>query len=37
VPTESVIYPGEGHAMRDPRDQEDFETRALGWFKKYLK
>jgi len=36
VPTASVIYPGEGHAMRNPKDQEDFETRALAWFNKYL-
>jgi len=36
VPTESVIYPGEGHAMRNPKDREDFEQRALAWFRKYL-
>ena len=36
VPTQSVIYPGEGHGMRDPKHLEDFEQRALGWFKKYL-
>ena len=37
VPTQSVIYPGEGHGMRDPKHLEDFEQRAQGWFKKYLK
>jgi dipeptidyl aminopeptidase/acylaminoacyl peptidase len=36
VPTESVVYAGEGHAMRNPKDQEDFEQRALAWFGKYL-
>jgi len=37
VPTTSVIYPGEGHAMRtDPRHLEDFEKRFLAWFAKYL-
>jgi dipeptidyl aminopeptidase/acylaminoacyl peptidase len=36
VPTESVIYPGEGHGMRDPKHLEDFEQRTLAWFKKYL-
>jgi dipeptidyl aminopeptidase/acylaminoacyl peptidase len=36
VPTQSVIYPGEGHAMRNPLHQEDFEQRAVAWFNKYL-
>jgi dipeptidyl aminopeptidase/acylaminoacyl peptidase len=36
VPTESVIYPGEGHAVRDPKDVADIETRSLAWFAKYL-
>jgi dipeptidyl aminopeptidase/acylaminoacyl peptidase len=36
VPTQSVIYPGEGHGMRDPKHLEDFEQRTLAWFKKYL-
>jgi dipeptidyl aminopeptidase/acylaminoacyl peptidase len=36
-PTEGVIYPGEGHGMRDPRHIEDFENRMLAWFNRYLK
>ena len=34
--TEAVIYPGEGHGMRDPKHIEDFEDRMLAWFDKYL-
>ncbi len=37
VPTASMIYPGEGHAMRDPRHIKDYQDRALAWFAKYLK
>jgi dipeptidyl aminopeptidase/acylaminoacyl peptidase len=37
VPTEAVVYPGEGHRMRDPKHLEDYQTRALGWFARYLK
>ena len=37
VPTESVIYPGEGHAMRNPAHIEDFQRRTLAWFAKYLR
>jgi len=37
VPTVSVIYPGEGHGMRDPKHIADFEDRLVGWFGKYLK
>jgi dipeptidyl aminopeptidase/acylaminoacyl peptidase len=37
VPTQSVIYPGEGHGMRDPAHLEDFETRSVAWFDRYLK
>ncbi len=37
VPTEGVIYPGEGHGMRDPKHIEDFENRMIAWFDKYLK
>jgi dipeptidyl aminopeptidase/acylaminoacyl peptidase len=36
VPTESVIYPGEGHAVREPKDFADIEARSLAWFAKYL-
>jgi dipeptidyl aminopeptidase/acylaminoacyl peptidase len=37
VPTVSVIYPGEGHWMHDPKHVEDFENRLLAWFGKYLR
>ncbi len=37
VPTVSVIYPGEGHWMHDPKHVQDFEDRLVGWFDKYLK
>ncbi len=36
VPTQSVIYPGEGHGMRDPQHLKDFQERTLAWFGKYL-
>jgi dipeptidyl aminopeptidase/acylaminoacyl peptidase len=37
VPTSSVIYPGEGHALRDPLNIADIERRTLAWFDKYLR
>jgi dipeptidyl aminopeptidase/acylaminoacyl peptidase len=37
ITTEAVVYPGEGHGMRDPKHIEDFEDRMLVWFDKYLK
>ena len=36
VPTELVIYPGEGHAIAKPEHQRDIEQRVLGWFDRYL-
>jgi dipeptidyl aminopeptidase/acylaminoacyl peptidase len=36
VPTSSVIYSGEGHAIRDPKNIADLERRTLAWFDKYL-
>jgi dipeptidyl aminopeptidase/acylaminoacyl peptidase len=36
VPTQSVIYPGEGHGMRDPKHLEDYQQRTLAWFARYL-
>jgi dipeptidyl aminopeptidase/acylaminoacyl peptidase len=36
VPTAMVIYPQEGHALRDPAHLEDAQRRVLGWFGKYL-
>jgi dipeptidyl aminopeptidase/acylaminoacyl peptidase len=35
VPTQLVIYPDEGHGIRQPRHQEDVLRRTLAWFEKY--
>ncbi|HWB14200.1 MAG TPA: S9 family peptidase [Pirellulales bacterium] len=32
VPTEMVIYPNEGHGIRQPRHQADVLRRVLAWF-----
>jgi dipeptidyl aminopeptidase/acylaminoacyl peptidase len=37
VPTAVMIYPGEGHGLRDPAHAEDALQRTLAWFDKYLK
>jgi dipeptidyl aminopeptidase/acylaminoacyl peptidase len=37
VPTSIMIYPGEGHGLRDPKHLADAEQRTLAWFDKYLK
>jgi dipeptidyl aminopeptidase/acylaminoacyl peptidase len=36
VPTELVVYPGEGHAIRDPEHQRDIMERMVKWFDLYL-
>jgi dienelactone hydrolase len=36
VPTAMVIYPQEGHALRDPAHLEDAQRRVIAWFGKYL-
>jgi dipeptidyl aminopeptidase/acylaminoacyl peptidase len=36
VPTSVMIYPGEGHGLRNPANAEDAEQRTLAWFDKYL-
>ena len=36
VPTELVVYPGEGHMFVDSAHTRDLETRALAWFARYL-
>jgi dipeptidyl aminopeptidase/acylaminoacyl peptidase len=36
VTTQAVIYPGEGHAVHNPKHVEDIEERLVGWFGKYL-
>ena len=33
VETAMVIYPGEGHAIRQPRHREDVLRRTLDWFR----
>ncbi|HMG52077.1 MAG TPA: S9 family peptidase [Kofleriaceae bacterium] len=37
VPTELVVYPGEGHRLRDTAHQRDVLERAAAWFDKYLR
>ncbi len=37
IPTDLVIYPGEGHGIRQPRHREDVLCRVLDWFAKYDK
>jgi dipeptidyl aminopeptidase/acylaminoacyl peptidase len=37
VPTELVIYPGQGHGIRRPSYQKDRYERYLAWYDKYLK
>ena len=37
VPTELVIYPGEGHLFYKLSDQRDVARRITGWFDRYLK
>ena len=36
VPTELVVYPGEGHHFRDPAHQVDVMERSLSWFEQYM-
>lgn len=37
VPTTLVIYPGEGHRLRDPANAADMRRRTVAWFDKYVK
>ncbi len=37
VPTSIMIYPGEGHGLRDPAHSADALRRTLAWFDQYLK
>ena len=37
VPTELVVYPGEGHLFIKPEHQVDRMEQTVGWFDKYLK
>jgi dipeptidyl aminopeptidase/acylaminoacyl peptidase len=36
VPTELVVYPGEGHSFRQMQNRVDVMRRTLAWFDKYL-
>lgn len=36
VPTKLVIYPGEGHGIRDPHHDQDSNERSVAWFDTYL-
>jgi dipeptidyl aminopeptidase/acylaminoacyl peptidase len=36
VPVSLVIYPDEGHGLRDPEHSADATRRTLAWFAKYL-
>lgn len=36
VPTQFVVYPGQGHGMRDPKARADARRRTLAWFARYL-
>jgi dipeptidyl aminopeptidase/acylaminoacyl peptidase len=37
VPVEYVVYPREGHGLRERAHQEDFMTRVLAFFDRYVK
>ncbi|MGA9042603.1 MAG: S9 family peptidase [Terriglobales bacterium] len=37
VPTELVVYAGEGHAIRQPDHRRDIMQRMVAWFDQYLK
>ncbi|WP_428375768.1 alpha/beta hydrolase family protein [Lichenicoccus sp.] len=37
VPTQFVVYAGQGHGMKDPASSADANRRTLAWFDRYLK
>ena len=37
IPSATVIYPGEGHAIHAPEHLADLNKRTLEWFDRYLK
>jgi acylaminoacyl-peptidase len=37
VPTQLIIYPGEGHLFLKPENQSDRMNQTIAWFDKYLK
>lgn len=36
VPTELVVYPGEGHGFTNPEHRRDVQRRAVEWFARYM-
>jgi dipeptidyl aminopeptidase/acylaminoacyl peptidase len=36
VPTQFVVYAGQGHGLKDPKDRADARQRTLAWFARYL-
>ena len=37
VPTEFVVYPGQGHELKSAADRADAKRRTLAWFARWLK
>jgi dipeptidyl aminopeptidase/acylaminoacyl peptidase len=37
VPTQLIIYPGEGHLFIEPKNQADRMDQTIAWFDKYLR
>jgi dipeptidyl aminopeptidase/acylaminoacyl peptidase len=37
VPTQLVVYAGEGHLFMKPRNRTEMQDRTIAWFNKYLK
>ncbi len=37
VPTEFVVYPGQGHELHDAGDRADAKARTLAWFGRWLR
>ena len=36
MPSQLVVYPGEGHGFDKPENQSDRDRRLLAWFQQYL-
>lgn len=36
APASLMIYPGEGHHLQKPANQQDVEARTVAWFDKHL-
>ncbi len=37
VPSELIVYPREGHGLREPNHLRDYLQRTLEWFDEYVK